>query len=137
MECKYRIAYFNKAALVWQQWCSSGWWEVAVGAGGYKLSRVAPTGLYILTSLLYVVGYILYILYLIMYVVVHILHSISYNVRCTIQQMKIFIFHGRLCTAPNQLLYFEFYVQYNCTLNQVRASVGLSRASPPLDQGGG
>ena len=91
------------------------------GAGGYKLSRVAPTGLYILTSLLYVV--------------VHILHSISYNVRCTIQQMKIFIFHGRLCTALNQLLYFEFYVRYNCTLNQVRASGGLSRASLPLDQG--
>ena len=94
-----------------------------MGAGGYKLSRVAPTGLYILTSLLYVVVYIL--------------HSISYNVRCTIQQMKIFIFHGRLCTALNQLLYFEFYVRYNCTLNQVRASGGLSRASLPLDQGGG
>ena len=56
------------AALVWQQRSSSGWWEVAVGAGGYKLSRVAPTGLYILTSILYVVGYILYIPYLIMYV---------------------------------------------------------------------
>ena len=61
------------AALVWQQRSSSGWWEVAVGAGGYKLSRVAPTGLYILTSPLYVA--------------VHILHSISYNVSCTMQQM--------------------------------------------------
>ena len=57
------------AALVWQQRSSSGWWEVAVGAGGYKLSRVAPTGLYILTSLLYV-G--VYILTSILYVVVHI-----------------------------------------------------------------
>ena len=72
LHCKYSSnAHFNKAALVWQQRSSSGWWEVAVGAGGYKLSRVAPTGLYILTSLLYVV--------------VHILHS--YNVSCRIQQM--------------------------------------------------
>ena len=70
------------AALVWQQRSSSGWWEVAVGAGGYKLSRVAPTGLYILTSILYVV---VYILTFILYIVVHILHS--YNVSCTIQQM--------------------------------------------------
>ena len=70
------------AALVWQQRSSSGWWEVAVGAGGYKLSRVAPTGLYILTSLLYVVVHILHSL---LFVVVHILHS--YNVSCTMQQM--------------------------------------------------
>ena len=105
-----------------------------MGAGGYKLSRVAPTGLYILHSLLYVVVHILHSL---LYVVAHILHSLSYNVLCTVQPMMVFILHGTLCTALNQLLYFEFYVRYNCTLNQVRASGGLSRASLPLDQGGG